>query len=732
MSEELRFHIEQYAGDLVRSGISPAEARRRARIEFGSFNNVKEDCRQARGLYLFDELAREVSYAGRLLRKTPGFTATALLILAVCLGANLTIFAAIDAVLLRPLPFPDAGRLVTVFNTYPKAGVERDGSSLTNYYERRGHIPALRPLAIYRFGAAIVGETGSTEREQITQVSPDFFATLGRGPVIGRTFTEQETNYQTDGVVILTDAYWRQHFHADPHVVGREIRVDSFPKTVVGVLPPRFRFLSSEALLYFPLSSSPEQRAPRERHSGGNVIQMIARLKPGASLAQAQSQIDAQNTALEKDDPQAKEMAQAGFRSVVVRLHADHVAAIRPTLLLLQAGVLGLLLIGTVNLLNLLLIRASGRTKELAVRQALGASGRHVVSEVVVETTLLTLTGGLLGLALGFGGIRLLAVLGADRLPLGAQISFDARVALAALVGAILMGLVLAAPIAWFNLRANPACGLQSEARGGTGSRVVQTLRHTFMVAQIALAFILLAGAGLLGLSLKRALAVSPGFRSDHVLTGQISLIGKKYPAASAGLAFTERLVDQFRHQPGILAAGVVNNVPFSGNNGKSAAKIKGRVLPPGESPRGHYSYGVGGDYFRAMGFSLLAGRFLTDADSRRRRAGLCGRRGFRALLLAARQRSRTALVPRLRRGKRCRSIHRRRCCRQRKTSRTHRRYSPRRHLLSLHLSSGQQHLRRCARSSAAGIPQTDFAKGRSPNRPRPIGQRPATDGGAH
>ncbi len=618
MTEELRFHIEQYTGDLVRSGVSPEEARRRARIEFGSVNNVKDDCRGARGLSLFDELARELSYAGRLLRKSPGFTATALLTVAICLGANLTIFAAIDAVLLRPLPFPNANRLVTVFNTYPKAGVERDGSSLTNYYERRGRIPAFGAIAIYRFGTAIVGETGSTERQQITQVSRDFFVTLVRGPVMGRTFTEEETNYRTDGVVILTDAYWRQHFHADPRVVGHQIRVDNFPRTVIGVLPPDFRFLSSKARLYLPLSSSPEQRAPRERHSGGNVIQMIARLKPGASLAEAQSQIDAQNATLEKDDPQAKEMAEAGFRSVVVPLHADHVAAIRPTLMLLQAAVLVLLLIGMVNLINLLLIRASGRVKELAVRQALGASGRHIVSEVIVETTLLTLTGGLFGLAVGFGGIRLLAALGADRLPLGAQIAFDARVALAALASAILMGLVLALPIAWFNLRANPASGLQSEARGGTSSRVAQTLRHTFMVAQIALAFVLLAGAGLLGLSLKRAMAVSPGFRSDHVLTGQISLVGKKYPAPSAGLAFTERLVDQLRQQPGVLAAGVANNVPFSGKNGKSAAKIIGRVLPPGESPRGHYSYGVGGDYFKAMGFSLVAGRFLTDADSRR------------------------------------------------------------------------------------------------------------------
>jgi predicted lysophospholipase L1 biosynthesis ABC-type transport system permease subunit len=345
---------------------------------------------------------------------------------------------------------------------------------------------------------------------------------------------------------------------------------------------------------------------------------MIARLKPGATLAQAQSQIDAQNASLEVDDPQARMMADAGFRSVVAPLHADHVASIRPTLLLLQAGVLTLLLIGTVNLANLLSIRANGRARELAVRQALGASRVHIFSEVIVETTLLTFLGGVLGVAVGAAGIQLLAALGADRLPLGAHIAFDSRIALAGLGAAIIMGITLAMPVAWVHLQRS-GNALRAETRSTTSSRAAQTLRQSFVVAQVALAFVLLAGAGLLGFSLKRVLAVSPGFQADHVLTAQISLVGNKYPAASAGLAFTDRLVDELRHEPGILAAGVVNNVPFSGSNGKSAATVKGHILRPGESPRGHYSYGVSGDYFRAMGFSLRAGRFLTAADSRGR-----------------------------------------------------------------------------------------------------------------
>src|SRR5216684_275592 len=507
MSEELRFHVEQYVDELVRSGMSPEKAARLGRMEFGSLDTVKEDCREQRGLHLFDEFRRELNYAARLLRKTPGFTATALLTLAVCLGANLTVFAVIDSVLLRPLPFPAPDRLVTIFNTYPKAGVERDGSSLTNYYERRGHISAFTSLSIYSYGREIIGEPGSTEREQTMRVSPDFFATLGLGPAIGRTFTEEETTSQTDHVAILSDTFWRQRFDADPHVIGRQIRVNSVPRTVIGVLPPAFRFLSSDARVFLPLASRLEDRTPAQRHSGGNVIQMIARLRPDATLTQAQSQIDAQNTTLEADDPQAKMIADAGFRSIVVSLHADHVAAIRPTLLLLQAGAIALLLIGAVNLVNLLLVRASGRVKELAVRQALGASRGYVVSEVVVETTLLTLVGGLLGLAVGAGGIHLLRVLGADRLPLGGRIAFDARLALVALVAAIIMGIVFAVPIAWFNLRRHLGNALQSESRGGTSGRAAQILRHGFIVSQIALAFMLLAGAGLLGLSLQRAMA---------------------------------------------------------------------------------------------------------------------------------------------------------------------------------------------------------------------------------
>src|SRR5213082_477653 len=448
------------------------------------------------------------------------------------------------------------------------------------------------------------------------RVSPDFFATLGVNLAMGRTFTEDEAEIAKGkgaGVAIVTDAYWRQRLNSDPNVLDRDIRVNTMPRKIVGVLPPDFRFLSSEARLFLPIRSRPAERTPQQRHSGGGGTHMIARLKPGATIAEARSQIDAHNAAVEQDGPEAKMMAEAGFRSLVRPLHAEHVRSIRPTLLLMQAGVFFLLLTGAVNLVNLLLIRASGRAKEMAIRRSMGASRAHVVRQVMIETVLLTFVGGLLGLAVGAWGIRLLEVLGADRLPLGAHIAFDGWLALIGLAGAVVLGIGIAVPIAWFNLSAHLAHALQSESRTGTVSRAAQRLRHGFIVAQIALAFILLAGAALLGLSLKKVMAVYPGFRADHVLTGEVTV-----PFSYNARPFLDRLLEAIGQQPGVGAARAITNVPLSGESGKSAVTPKGYVPPAGQSLQGHYSYQVTGDYFTALGIPLREGRFLTSADSHR------------------------------------------------------------------------------------------------------------------
>src|SRR5437868_12076614 len=270
-------------------------------------------------------------FALRQLHNAPAFTITAVATVAICLGANLAIFAVINSILLRPLPFPQSDRLVTIFNTYPKAGVENDGSSITNYYERRGKISAFSSVSMYMERAETVGDPGSMQQEEIVRISPEFFTTLGVSPAIGRNLTDEETDLQTN-VIILTDAFWRERFNSDPNILGRDTRINGIRRKIVGVLPPAFRFLSSEARVFLPIKSDMEQRGPKARHSNGDRTYLIARLKPGATMTEAQGQIDAHNAAVEEDNPEAKIMVDAGFRSLVVPLHSDHVRSIRPTL----------------------------------------------------------------------------------------------------------------------------------------------------------------------------------------------------------------------------------------------------------------------------------------------------------------------------------------------------------------------------------------------------------------
>lgn len=564
----------------------------------------------------------EFRHAFRSLAKSPGFTATALATLAICLGANLTIFAVVDAILVRTLPYPDADRLVTLYYTYPRLPSANNGASLTSYYERRGQIPALSSLAAFSQATSVVGEAGSTSIENLGRASPEFFATLGVQPFMGRFFAEAEMTYQTDHVAMLSHEFWRSRFNADPNVLGKTIRMDGIPRVIVGVLPPDFRFLSFQAPVYMPLSSEDGERNISARHNL-SIIQ-IGRLAPGATLADVRAQIDANDATHAPEFPQAKIVADAGCHTIVAPLHADHVAAVRPTLLLLQAGAGCLLLIGGVNLVNLMLIRASGRSRELAIRQALGANQGRVIREIFTETILLTIAGALLGLLVGAFGLDLLATLGANQLPLGAQVSFNVRLAAIALVGAIGVGVMLGLPVIWFSLRSRLALALQSESRGSTVGRATQRLRHGFIVAQIALAFVLLTGAGLLGLSLQRAMAISPGFRPDHVITGRFTLTWFGYHTGESFKTFFDRLDEKTRSIPGVSAIGVVSTVPMvGGSDNNGPVTVPGHQPVPGETVMIHNRFGVAGNYFAAMGIPLREGRYL-NADDAGREEHIC------------------------------------------------------------------------------------------------------------
>lgn len=549
----------------------------------------------------------------RRLARERGFTATVLLTLGLCIAANVTIYTVVDAILVRSLAFPHSEQLVTAVNSYPGAGVERAGASLPNYYDRKVAIKAFASTSIYQGGNAIIGDKGSPTRVDRDRVSPEFFATLGVPLAMGRTFTDEEMFYKDSARIILTDAFWRNHFSADPQILGKTMIVDSIPATIVGVLPPGFRYLSSKAQFFVPLASNAEDRKPDERHS--NNVQLIARLAPGATIVDAQAQIDAFNAQQMADDPFASLLKGARYHTDVFNLHADTVREIKPVLLLLQGGVFFLLLIGGVNLVNLLLIRASGRTKEMAVRQALGAGIGDVAGEIALETVLLAVGGGLLGLAAGAVGVKLLQTLGTNQLPLGVNIAFDERVVLFSLGVSVLVGLALSVPVIWFSLHTRLISVLQTESRGGTVSRAAQRVRHGFIITQVALAFVLLSGAGMLGLSLKKLIATSPGFRPEQVLTGSITLPWKGYPENAPRLAFMDRLLAELRSQPGVVSVGFTSGLPMTGRINNNATTIEGQEPTAGGSVRAHYVSAVGGDYWQTMGIPLVEGRFMQESD---------------------------------------------------------------------------------------------------------------------
>ncbi|MFY9925915.1 MAG: ABC transporter permease [Opitutaceae bacterium] len=557
----------------------------------------------------------EIHIAVRRLAKSPLFTATALGTLALCVGANLTIFSVVDAVLIRSLPVPRADRLVRLYYVYPKLPSATPGASLTNYYERRGRIPALASISEIDQTTTVLGESGATSIENLGRVTPEFFTTLGVAPFMGRAFTDADMTYQTDHVAILSFEYWKSVYDSDPGVLGKHIRMDGDDKTIVGVLPPRFRFLSFQAPVYMPLSSEEDERSVNARHSIGKI--QIGRIADGATLADVQAQVDARDAVLAPEFPEAKLVEEAGTHTVVAPLQADYVASVRPMLLLLQAAALFLLLIGCVNLVNLLLVRATGRSREMAIRRALGAGKRQVIKEVITETMMLSLAGALLGLWLGEAGIRLIGRLGVSQLPLGSEAVFNGRLAVAAVLGAFAIGACVAVPIAWFNLHSGLSAALKSEARG-TASSATLRLRRAFIVAQIALAFTLLTGAGLLGMSLRRAMAVPPGFQPDHVITGQFNLTWHNYPQLDTFHKFFDRLFQGTAELPGISAIGASSMLPLSGNVDGDVMTVRDYVPTRGDNGLlVHDAITVAGDYFAAMGIPLIGGRFLKPADAR-------------------------------------------------------------------------------------------------------------------
>jgi predicted permease len=564
-----------------------------------------------------DHLLRDTRRALRLLAKEKTFSVTVLLTLALCLGANVAIFGVVNAVLLEPLPFREPDRLVTVNNSYPGAGVARASNGSVDFFQRREKIPAFEQVAIYQGSTHTIGEAGSTESAPSMRVSASFFSLLGVEPVMGRGFLEEETTEDNAQKVVLTHAAWRDYFASAPDVLGRDLRVDGEPYEVVGVLAEDFSMPDrGDVRVLVPIPFTAESRELGSWHS--NNFEMIARLAPGATLEQAREQNLALNDALIDgwEVPNARQILDdAGFTTLLAPTTDDLVRDVRDLLFMLWGGVAFVLLIGCVNIANLLLARAQVRTNEVATRLALGASRSRVASEVLTESVVLGLVGGALGLGMGALGLRLMATLGADELPRGTEIAIDGSVLIFTLVLSVAAAALFAAIPMVSVMRGDLSPAFRSGGRTGTASRRVVEVRNALVTSQVALAFVMLIGAGLMLVSFRSALAVDPGFEPEGVLTGYLSLPDARYQDADARRRFWDDFLSQVRAIPGVQDASVTTQLPFTGNNSASLILPEGYEMGPGESLLAPFQTWAGPGYFEALGIRVLDGRVFEESD---------------------------------------------------------------------------------------------------------------------
>ncbi len=564
-----------------------------------------------------ETILRDVRRGLRVLATERTFSATVLLTLALCIGANVAIYSVVHAVLLRPLPFADPDRLVVVSNSYPGAGAPRGSNGAVDFFERRANVSAFEEVAAFQGSGSTLGDLGAPERVASLRVTPSFFPLLGVHPAVGRGFLEEEMEVGNHLSVVLSHGAWQEYFAGSADVLGREVRIDGRPHTIVGVMDERFAVPGRpEARLYLPLAFGEEERSLDNWHS--NNYDILARLAPGATIEQARAQNLALNDALIErwNVPGARQLLDdAGYTTIVEPAAQDLVRDIRPALFLLWAGVGFVLLIGCVNIANLMLARAQSRLTDVATRIALGASRARVAAAVFSESVVLGVLGGTLGLGVGAGALWILERIGATDLPRGHEIGIDLPVVAFALGLAVLAGAIFGAiPMASI-VRGDLSAVFRSGGRTGTASRRVVAVRNGLVAAQVALAFVMLLGAGLMLASFRSAIAVDPGFDPDDVLTGFVSLPPARYADDAARRQFWDALLADVRALPEVEAASVTSQLPFTDDNSASVIVPEGYQPTPGESLLAPFMTVAGPDYFEAMGIDVLQGRGFVASD---------------------------------------------------------------------------------------------------------------------
>ncbi|HVU24026.1 MAG TPA: ABC transporter permease [Opitutus sp.] len=557
----------------------------------------------------------DLRYALRQLAKSPGFTAIAILTLALCIGANSAIFSVIHAILLKPYPWPGADRLVYCYNTYPLMGLQNAGVSIPDYLDRRAGVSGFADAAMYTFQSFNLASAAEPERIVGQVVTPSLFTTLQSPAALGRVFTDDDAQPGHDHVVVLSHSLWKNRFGANPAVIGTTVRLNTEPYTIIGVMPDWFYFPSPRVQAWVPFAFTPAQRSDGER--GTEFSSMIARLKPGATLASVRRDLDViQAHNAERIPDSAGFWKAAGFGGRVTGFLEQNVANIRGMLWLVQAGVAAALLIGCANVASLLLARAVARERELAIRAALGAGRARLVRLLLVESIVLWLAGGALGLLVALWGVGALDANGLSTLPRAIGVRLDFTVFAFTLLTALAAGVFFGALPAWSASRGDAAAALKEAGTRTTAGRRTQRLRAALVVTEIALAVMLLSTAGLLVKSFARLQAQNPGFVPGGVATARLDLPDAKYDRPEKILAFHDATVAALRALPGVTDVGFTSILPFTGNNSQGSYTSPEIQVPAGApAPHGQVR-DVDVGYLHALGLTLLRGRWFTAADN--------------------------------------------------------------------------------------------------------------------
>jgi putative ABC transport system permease protein len=612
LDQEVHSHLEMLTDENRRAGMPPDEAQRAARIELGGIEQVKEQVREQRLGNWLHSVYSDSRFALRQLWKNPGFTSVTLLTIALGIGVNTAIFSVIDAVLLRPLPFHDPGRLVACKSIDTKDPTQGGDISYPAFLDWRAQSHSFEAMSVYNVTSFTY--TGGQQPESVRSavVSANLFSTLGVSPALGRTFAhdeDQPANAQPP--VILSYEFWQSHFAGDPNVLGRPLTLESEQYTVVGIMPPRFQFpVQKERVeLWVTIAHDLKGALGMATQRGASYLDVIARLKPGVKIPQAQSDVLLVQQRLNRQYPENRP------RGVEIESEAQDITGnMRPMLMVLLGAVAFVLLIACANVASLLLARATVRQKEFTVRFALGAGRATIIRQLLVESTLLAVLGGALGLFVAYWATNTLVSMTPDGLARASEIHLDFRVLAFAFFVALATGVLFGLAPAIQASRLNFHSDFAASGRGSSSGTETTRLRSVLVVSQLTISFVLLIGAGLLLRSFDRLLHVDPGFRPNHVLTFLLEVPLEHHPRAQRA-AFVEQLLQSTRALPGVRSASAIFGLPLDDERSAfTTLEIEGRPVLKSQRPRTAFRL-VESQYFQTMGIRLLHGRTFSPED---------------------------------------------------------------------------------------------------------------------